>query len=267
MEWSLRNNQRELREELREHLAVVAAGHPVAELGSVFEELTASFAALACCRLLIDAAVGDFCDNLTWAAYTRRFFLRQHPQNRGNQVSGAPDLYLARSRCQSLFCALSAGQKRLAAELAQLSWPDWIKDGEYEDDFEYHLFISQAINDPTAAACEQTLSRFQTSLQGHSTPRYDVCVALFERSVEGFGQAFDALLAQRMDELEKQKPLFANDVKFRPSSAVFVEGLALLELARHGGLLVPRRDYPLCPEIAQLPANPRQTPDVFAEFR
>lgn len=251
----LRDARTEILELLKEQLSIIAGGYPAAKLGEVFEDVAKCFQAIGCANLLISADAEGFHRNLIWAGFTRRHFL-----NRSLAERSADDFHLARSRCESFFCTIAAGDILLAREIGDLSAQRWLPDGEYEDDFSYHLFLSLVINGSDAPACASALERLEGSLRGAPPTRLDICRAIHARSSADFEAAFGALLDAHLQWVEEGRSLFSDDVTFAPRSYVFVEGLALMRLAEQLQIGPREREYPLCPSIARV--NPlRARPD------
>ncbi|KYF90962.1 hypothetical protein BE20_03445 [Sorangium cellulosum] len=255
---SLRDIKADVIDELEENLEIIAAGHPVRELGDTYEDAARCLEALGCCKLLLEMDPARFHRDLVWAGYARRRFLRRSAAEK-NEV----DHHLARSRCDSFFCAIAAGALALADEIGSLSPTVWIPEGEYEEDFAYfrflHLFLRGA--GPTAPLVEQMKSAL-----GASSPRLAVVEAFEASDADAFEAAFTALVDDRNDRVDRDKTMFSDDVTFAPRASVFVEGLALLRIAELRRLGPRQREYPRCPYAARAVSVSPQPEDLFDEL-
>jgi hypothetical protein len=106
------------------------------------------------------------------------------------------------------------------------------------------------------------LARFDVAAEGEG-PRLAVCQALDAGDADAFEDAFGNLLRARELENEEDKARAAEEAAVAVGTKVFVEGIAVLTLARRAGIPIAR-DYPMCPMLALLPTNPATPPDEFA---
>lgn len=242
----LRNTKRQLVDLLKEQLSIIGGGYPVAKLGDVYEAAAVCFQAVGCSNLLISADKGGFYKNLIWAGFTRRHFLKRSVAERGTD-----DFHLARSRCESFFCAVAAGDLPLALEIGDLSPRGWMPDGEYDDDFSYHFFLYLLLKGGDAQPRAAALEKFEEALQGVESPRFDICKALHAVSAAEFEAAFRALIEERVAWAEDGGDLFSDDATFAPRSHIFVEGLALLRIAENLRIEPRQREHAMCPLIAR----------------
>src|SRR5258708_2222216 len=161
-----------LLEAIQENLAMVAARHPIDELGETFEQLSIQLQALGCSKLLADMDQDGFRKSLIHDAFARRYFLRKS-QQKGN----GKDLHLAISRVGSIFSAIVAGVPALARELVALSPGEWLKDGEYADDFCYFHLIHRLVAGVDEAGLTGALARFEAAADGKGGARLTVAKA------------------------------------------------------------------------------------------
>ncbi|WP_437707689.1 Imm49 family immunity protein [Sorangium sp. So ce448] len=256
---SLRETKEEIIENIEESLDVLAGGAPASRLGVTYEDAARGLEALACCNLLLDLDVERFHRFLVFAGYARRRFLRR------SHAEQSADHHVARSRCDSFFCALAAGDPALAVEIGALSPAAWLPDGEYEEDFAYfrflHLLLDGAGSDATAPLVGQ-----MEAAQGGPSPRLDVIKAFQAEDADAFELAFAALVDARNARVDADKKLFTGEVTYGPRASVFVEGLALLRLAELRGLGPRRREYPRCPYVARAVSISPQPEDLFDEL-
>lgn len=259
----------ELREELiegiQEELSIVAGDYPAAESGGAYEQAAEWLQALGICNLLLYASADRFYENLIRSGHTRRAFLqkcRDEPDPSNHR--------LAISRWESFFDAVAAEDLPLAREIVALSPAEWVRTGEYEDDFCYVRFLHQLVVGGSTADREvlrSTLERFAAVLDGEASWRWEVCGALYARDAARFEESFQALLASREAEMSALRSTpRAADPGFVPRSTVFVEGLALLRIAEAMGIPA-QREYPMCPSLARLPRTAPPPIDVYPEIR
>ncbi len=185
---SLHALQQRLMEELKEHLAVIAAGHPAAEVGEVYEEVE------------------------------------------------------------------------------QYSPISWNPEGEYEDDFAYHLFLHQLMKGAPPSEREAALRQLDTSLGGAASPRLEVCQALHDGALEGFESALEAVIDSHAAEQDDVRARSADIPTFEPRSRLFIEAFALLRIAANAGLQPAERDYRLCPVLGRVTPLRDRPDDIFAEM-
>ncbi len=257
---SLAAAEKDLIDQVKENVSVIAAGHPVAEIGQVYEELEEQFEALACCQLLVHAQAGKFREHLLWSALARRHFLQRCVRERQEG-----DFHAARSRSQAVFCVLAAGDSALALEVGALAPSAPLAEGEYPDDFAYHWLI-HLLQQPTPAA---QLAEAAAALEraDADAARVAVCEAVIGNDAAAFETAFTDLLAARASLMDEERPLHEDHPSFEPRSRLFVEGLAWLRLAEQRGLPPAQPEYPpLCPSLARVRAGGRRPDDIFASL-
>jgi hypothetical protein len=258
---SLREARAEILETLKEQLSVIAGGYPAREVGGVYEEVATCFQAIGCCNMLLRGDAEGFHRNLMWAALTRRTFLaRIHAEK------SADDFRCARSRCESFFCAIAAGDWLMAREIGDLSPADFMPDGEYEDDFAYYRFVDLLIKGANPAERERTLLRFEAALEGAASPRLDVCKALHAMNADDFEKALRDRIEAHQDFVNEDRVRFADDPTFEPRSRIFIEGLALIKIAEQARIGPTARDLPLCPSIARVNPMRVRPDDIFTEI-
>lgn len=248
--------------DLEDQLAVIAGGSAVEKLGDEFERAARDFQAIACCNLLIKADRKGFQKHLIWSGFAQRTFLE-----RSRRQGNTGDFRLARSRWQSLYCAVAAADDALAGEIHALAPPDWVSDGEYEEDFAYHLFVSQVATGADAPSRAAALARLEKALGDDESNRLEICRAIQAGDGKAFEDAIERLIDQRAAEMREERLTASDDDDgFEPLANIFIEGLALLRLATRTGLLSQPRDYPLCPSLAHLKPPSKRPDDLFAEI-
>lgn len=257
---SLRETKQDILDELEQSLGGIAASLPASELGEAFEDAARGLEALACCRLLLDLDVERFHRDLVWAGYARRRFLQ-----RSREQKNDGDLHLARSRCNSFFCAIAAGDLALAGEIAALSPVTWIPEGEYEDDFAYFRFFQLLLEGAGASETGPVIDQMKAA-QGKPSPRLAIITAFQSGVAADFEAAFTDLLDTRNSGVDAERKLFSDEPTYGPRAEIFVEGLALLRLAEVRRLGPARREYPRCPYAARATAPGARPEDIFDEL-
>lgn len=86
--------------------------------------------------------------------------------------------------------------------------------------------------------------------------------ALGGRDAAAFDEAFQNFLGEREAANEEEAARAEEEVAIAAGTQVFIEGIAVLKLARH--LQIPIADeYPMCPTLAVVLRKPA-TPDEFS---
>jgi hypothetical protein len=151
------------------------------------------------------------------------------------------------------FCdAWVAGQDALARELARLAPAEWMRGLEYEEDFVYGRFLHVLLLDGFhASARQEALLARMAELDLEPPPQQRLCRALFERDVQAFEDALaDAIRAYERHCEELEATRFSPTAEGRTERYVFIEGLALLRLAKAAGLQ-PEPEHRLMPSLAR----------------
>jgi hypothetical protein len=258
---TLSGKEKRVLDQLKDHLSVIAAGHPAVKIGETYEEAEQCFQAIACCKLLRSADKAGFQRYLFWSGLTRRYFLQ-----RSQAEDSQSNFRCARSRSEGLFCAAAAGDIPLALEIGTLSPTDWMKQGEYKEDFAYHLFLSEVLSGAEAAKLKPSLERFEKGLGRDSSARFEVCRTLLDGTADSFAETLHELCEQHAMEQRAERSRFADIPTFEPCSRIFTEGLALLRIAESTGMRLPKRSYPLCPDAGRVGPLRRRPDDLFAEM-
>jgi Immunity protein 49 len=258
---NLKHRHEEVFEELKEYLEVLAGGYPVAEMSSTYEQIEECFKALACCHLLRNADPDKFQRDLVRAAFARRdFLLRCEAEKNEN------DHRRARSRSGGVFAALAAADVDLASEVSALSPKQWLRDGEYVDDFAYHIVLHHLLMGADQPTLEMAVAAYEEALDGRNDARLNICVALVARDGATFEDAFRALVAAQAAQMDEERPGKEAISTFEPQSLVFVEGLALLRLAERAGIATSTEYPPLCPAMARVAPLGQRLENILAEL-
>ncbi len=228
----------------------------LAHAGRYCEAIVEAQRSVALLELLLHADAAVFADELAVGAYARRHFLRRCAK------SSFADHYTCASRADGLFAALAAGQLGLAREIGALSPAGPRANEEYEEDFWYARFLF-AMLEPLAPA--PVLKELERSLEGEGSARLDVCKALAARDPAALDEALEALLEVHAEDVANERLGPAQEEAGRAAAThVFVEGLALLQLAGHLGIET-RAEYPFCPAIARVPRDRPAPADELPE--
>lgn len=230
------------------------SGHPPLEIASeVCDYLSLLLRTDAKCCILLDGDRDRFFHTLRHSAQVRSYYLQ-----RVAKADSQGDPFFAVSNGPAFFDALAARDFHLAAEIAALSPGHWQSESEYEDDFcfykFFHLLASGTSNDDTL---KQLVVRFEEVIQGEDSARLAVCQALLDRDQDAFDSAIEALLDERSAQIDADNDrFFTDEIVFYAKRCIYVEGLAVLNVADHLGLAT-REEYRYCPHLCRLPM---QTP-------
>lgn len=203
------------------------------------------------CQCYRQAGIANF---LTYGT-TAELFSALHRSGRAFAafLSAASDDVKLTSQAAPFFDAVASGDDQAAADIASRSRPTWNADAEYEDDFLYVRFLMMmfylSAGQPELAAI---LQRYEQVLDGEPDLRWEICRALLADDTP----ALDTALLELSGEVSRQVQAkiqagvvtdgFADTERY-----IWVEGLALIRLARSKGLVVAK-DYPLAPSLAQI---------------
>ena len=223
--------------------------------GRFYEEAAEALRCHAILRLLIDANPQGFASDLVMSGHARRAWLKRC------RASHYEDGFLALARTGSMFDALAADEVALAGEIFAHSPEAWRRGDEYEDDFRYQRYLGLRLSGASDAACAAELDRFDVAAESAGA-RLAVCQALQLRDSPAFAKAFAALLDERSAEIAEDGARAEEELNVAIEAQVFVEGVALLKLARRLGVEVAV-EYPMCPALALLPGVHASPPDEF----
>jgi hypothetical protein len=218
---------------------------------------------LAICALLGQADVNLFIERLDRSGTARLRLLRLAHSG----IRCEPRLATA-SRSLGFFAALASGNLALATDLARMlplaHDPAW----EYEDDFLFVEFLKQSVlglssGVPRPAGVVPVLRRWEDVLEGRPSSRHAVCVAIAAQDPDAFAPAFAAFLDGRAEEMDE----YSKAVNFDPQvyaaeGNVYIEGLAMIEIAARSGLPL-ENEYRMLPSAARLVRSNRsgESPD------
>jgi hypothetical protein len=259
----LRQVQTLLIGETQEKLASLAVNIPIPRKAATLRDLSRLFQAVGICRLLVDANVPKFRENLVRSAQARRYYLyRSHVEH------ALSNRFLGLSKVEAIFDAVVAGDDVLAREIVSLSVEQWHDGWEYQDDFCYYLFVHRLVSMTGFLDSPESttiLERFESALQGQKALRLELCQTLRARDPVAFRSAFEAFLHERRAEFDAKRPTiteYTAEAIFWPRSFVSVEALAWLEFARRTGVEM-EDTFEFCPEEARPPAKPSDAVEDF----
>jgi hypothetical protein len=213
---------------------------------------------LAFCALLVDARPDRFAAHLCHSAHARLHFLQLVAGGHG-----AEPRFLCATQEFSFIDALVAGQPDLAMGIARLAARRHDPVFEYEDDFLLHHFLHQfllTVRGAGSADLPALLERWEAVLEGGSDTYLDACRALLHRQAHTFDEALQATIDARLLRFQKfPRDSGPNDELRKTEGAVFMNGLAMLQLAELQGMDT-RREYPTLPSMARVPAGRHAPP-------
>ncbi|WP_052518610.1 Imm49 family immunity protein [Archangium violaceum] len=220
-------------------------------------ELSRMYRRLGCGLLLSEKDAGGFFSCLYRAADLYLQFLERHSGG-----AGLDPYYMARGRAEPLLDALAIGDVALARRIDALAATTYREGMEYEEDFWFFSLLPKLAS---AGADEREaleglevldgLDQMEQALQGISYPRYDILLALAREDARGFERALKDLTGAWMAERKREAGSGLGNPYAGPEAGVFVEGVALVRVARVRGLRI-REKYRLIPAAAL--SSPRQ---------
>jgi hypothetical protein len=225
--------------------------YPLEDLGDVCLEVAQKLRAVGIISLLTEANIDNFQHNLIRSAACWETFLsrcrREEGMNQHDVCAGRIDGFLA---------ALAGHDQPRAINLANLAPSEYRPGHEYEADYAYARALHQLVVVGSGESLvPDLLARCTATGDDMSMARAKVVQALLARDQNAFDESFDGLLGKRQDAIqaEKARGQLAGSI-VNAERAIFVEGLALLTIAKQRGLDL-RPDYPMCPSIARQPTG------------
>jgi len=252
----LAENRESLIESIQENISI-AAGNPAIQCGDSYQALSEEFQALGICNFVIDYDTAGLYKNLLFSVYARRFYFRKC-----GEVGKFDDVYGALSRVEPLFDAIVCQRDDLVLELASLSTLQFMRNGEYEEDFHYYHFIHQLVAGAPEAELASILQAMAACIEANAD-RLKICEALLKSDVDAFIEGFEALIEVKQEQGEEDP---TGSLLMRPRAILSIEAVALLLLAQRCGLGI-EEEYALCPKILLTPnPNPANDSDLFLEI-
>jgi hypothetical protein len=233
---------------------------PVAEMGDLCLEAEENLSCIGIILLLTRGNSDGFLHNLiragrVWALFLERCRSRQ-ATNDHNYCSGLFAPFID---------ALAARDWALAARLAALGPSAYREGHEHEDDYCYAQALHGLVTGSLATAeIANFLTRCAEEGDDMGKARASLGQALLARDNEGMGSAFlDLLQARRVQIVEAESRTQIAGPQVVAHRRVFIEGIALLNLAERLGIAV-EADYPMCPSLSRIPVSSLLGPDGFA---
>lgn len=224
---------------------------PAPELERKMFKVVGHFHVLAAASLFADAKPAKFFLNLCRAAENWRCYLAFLDEKDQPKPPAFHQL--------ALLGAVASGNWGLAQSIARLAKDQPTPGLEYEEEFLHarlwhHLCLHIKDDDKTF---EQALKPWMTQLAAcaEGTPAEVVAVleAVLADDSEDFDSAFETAVMSYEDWVEAKAKNFATpDAEFMPYRNLWLEGLALLRLARQRKMDI-EGDFPYCPLLAQGP--------------
>jgi hypothetical protein len=224
--------------------------------GRFYEIAAEHLRAHAILRLLIDADISGFSNDLVMSGQSRRAWLSRCQRRQ------YVDYFCALSRSGSMFDAVAAGDVALANEIFAFSPVDYRKGDEYEDEFCYQRFLGLYLSAASVSERSALLARYATVVE-EDDPRLLICQSIERRDADAFTDAFQELLRARSREIVEDRARADEELVVAIETKVFIEGIAVLKCARGVGLSIAAQ-YPMCPAMALLPHTPTEPDDEFA---
>jgi hypothetical protein len=160
----------------------------------------------------------------------------------------------------AIACGDRASAERIAGGSARYAKPE----RELVDDFLYvHLLMERFFRAASDAEIAPILAAFAQALENKPTPRFEICRALLARDAGTFHDALTAMIDEHrrwyVEGFQKGK---IPEETLVIEGCLFVEGLALVRLAREVGIKT-EPDYPLIPGPALTDQKPSPDPNAW----
>lgn len=223
-------------------------GYDLTALGDIALEVGRKCRALGIMGLLATGDDSHLHDNLRLSGEYRLKYLQRVIATGQQQEQH----HYARGRLQPVFDLIAAGEHTLLKSLNDLSPTDFNPKREYLPDHCYvSLLCEFSLSDSLPLDTEEnsiqtSLEQYEQWLDGETDPRFELCTAIAENDESAFRDAFEMLLAQRVDHIEEHRETDLEDAIIAAERFIFVEGLAVLRIARFHSFDVDQ-DFTLCP--------------------
>lgn len=224
--------------------------YDLAALGDIALEVGRKFRALGIMGLLATGDNAHLHDNLRLSGEYRNRYLQRVVSARQYDAH-----HYVCGRVNPVFDLVAAGENAVLASMKTLSPPDFFPQREYLPDHCYANILSafslsgSGVSSAEGSSIPLYIEQYEQWLDGETDPRFECCRALAESDEPAFLDAFHLLLAQRVEHIEERRSMDLEDVIIAAERFIFVEGLALLRLARLQSFDVDQ-DFALCPRIA-----------------
>lgn len=177
-----------------------------------------------------------------------------------------PDLdgySLSRGHAEPLLDAVAVGSAALTRSLDERVESHWQEGLEHPEDYWFFQLLPKLTSSSTPQdELLHGLDRMEETLEGAEYPRFDALKALTLRDSNAFEAALLATITAHRARMDKSRRSgMGNALGLLTDAHVFIEGLALVRVARARGLRT-RSQYPLIPPIVLawqgLPTQPCQ---------
>lgn len=219
-------------------------------LGDIALEVGRKFRALGIMGLLATGDDSHLHDNLRLSGEYRVDYLQRVVAAQRYDLH-----HHVRGRVNPVVDLIAAGENSLLASLMALSPSEHHPQREYLPDHCYvNLLAAFSLSMADAdsfdrASATTSLEQYEQWLDGETDPRFEICSAFANNDETAFLDAFHMLLAQRLEHIEEHRATDLDDAIIAAERFIFVEGLALLRIARLRSFTVDQ-DFALCPRSA-----------------
>lgn len=225
--------------------------YDLSALGDISLELGRKLRAIGILGLMATGDNSHLNDNLRLSGDYRLQYLQRVVKSKRDDQH-----HYVWGRLNPVFDIVASGDTAQIASLIQHSPDDFYADREYLPDYCYANLLSTFSLAPTHATendelrISSMLEQYEQWLDGETDPRFEICTAIALSDEAGFLDGFDMLLAQRVDAIEERRATDLEDVLIATERLIFVEGLALLRIARQRSYNV-EQDFIMCPRSAR----------------
>jgi hypothetical protein len=203
-------------------------------------EIAGYYRNIGCGMLLSRYDIEEYIQSLYKSAKTYQQLLE-------NKNDNLEKYYLCKSKGLPLLDAIAIDQFDLARELTANMTKTWTENMEDIDDFIYFDIISDLIQEkPDFKLLETKLIEFENSLEGNSTNRLSVLKAIVEKSSDDFDVSLQSMILKIKKRIAKNNDSDYYYVTLEGN--IFIEGIALIQIARKCGIGVNER-YQYIPDI------------------
>lgn len=219
-------------------------------LGDIALEVGRKFRALGIMGLLATGDNSHLHDNLRLSGEYRVKYLQRVVTAQRYELH-----HFVLGRVHPVFDLIAAGENTLLASLMDLSPSDLHPQREYLADHCYiNLLAAFSLSGSAATGFDEgtvrtSLEQYEQWLNGETDPRFEICTAFANSDEAAFLDAFHMLLAQRLNDIEEHRDTDLEDAIIAAERFIFVEGLALLRIARLRSFEVDQ-EFALCPRSA-----------------
>lgn len=212
---------------------------------------------LAICRLLQDGDSAAFQLGLRRSGLTWLHLLTRMAQG----MQAAPSLRLG-STWDCVASAIAAGDLKLAQQIADRFPGEPDLDREYLDDYMPLAMMSRLVRAPDDRASIEALGqRWEQAEDGSSTNDIPLWMALADRDIPAFQEAFSAVIERRRDQMVAyRKSPGGLPTTAATEGAIYIDGLAILQLAQSLGMNITTT-FGLCPKVARVSSVHTELPN------